>query len=247
MIWPQRRPTLHSDGCPRLAGRHRSVGPYSETVRGYMSKVEQLATIGPEAERQPAPRRQPRPRIALLSNPKSTGNLAQLPRIREFCADHPDIFHYEVEHASQIGEAMQVDRADPAERAGHQRRRRHRPGGADRALQRRSFRRRARRRSPCCPAARPTSSRSISARAAIPSRRSSACSSSPGPATSTTYIVARELIALRRRGENERPVIGMFLGGAGLADTMLYCRDKIYPLGLPNGLAHVLTAFALLA
>jgi hypothetical protein len=27
---------------------------------------------------------------------------------------------------------------------------------------------------------------------------------------------------------------------------MLYCRDKIYPLGLPNGLAHVITAFALL-
>ena len=39
----------------------------------------------------------------------------------------------------------------------------------------------------------------------------------------------------------------MFLGGAGLADTMLYCRDKIYPLGLPNGIAHGLTAFALLA
>ena len=39
----------------------------------------------------------------------------------------------------------------------------------------------------------------------------------------------------------------MFLGGAGLADTMLYCRDKIYPLGLPNGVSHVLTAIALLA
>ena len=38
----------------------------------------------------------------------------------------------------------------------------------------------------------------------------------------------------------------MFLGGAGLADTMLYCRDKIYPLGLPNGFAHVLTAIAFL-
>ena len=47
-----------------------------------------------------------RPRIALLSNPKSTGNLAQLPRIRAFCADHPDIFHYEVEHAHQVGEAL---------------------------------------------------------------------------------------------------------------------------------------------
>jgi hypothetical protein len=30
----------------------------------------------------------------------------------------------------------------------------------------------------------------------------------------------------------------MFLGGAGLADTMIYCRDKIYPLGLPNWAAH---------
>src|SRR4051812_38275155 len=48
----------------------------------------------------------PRVRIALLSNPKSTGNIAQLPRIREYCADHPDVFHYEVEDASQIGEAM---------------------------------------------------------------------------------------------------------------------------------------------
>jgi len=27
---------------------------------------------------------------------------------------------------------------------------------------------------------------------------------------------------------------------------MLYCRHKIYPLGLPNWLSHVLTAFALL-
>jgi hypothetical protein len=38
----------------------------------------------------------------------------------------------------------------------------------------------------------------------------------------------------------------MFLGGAGLADTMAYCRDKIYPLGLPNGISHVITAFAVL-
>jgi hypothetical protein len=58
------------------------------------------------------------------------------------------------------------------------------------------------------------------------------------------HIVARELIALRC-DPLSRPVIGMFLGGAGLADTMLYCRDKIYPLGLPNGVSHVLTAVAL--
>ncbi|HET7315798.1 MAG TPA: diacylglycerol kinase, partial [Sphingomicrobium sp.] len=61
----------------------------------------------------------------------------------------------------------------------------------------------------------------------------------------TEHLVARELIALRKDG-SERPVIGMFLGGAGLADSMLYCRNKIYPLGLPNGVSHVLTAIAVL-
>ena len=45
------------------------------------------------------------------------------------------------------------------------------------------------------------------------------------------HIVARELIALRCGAGEQMPVIGMFLGGAGLADTMLYCREKIYPLG----------------
>lgn len=53
-------------------------------------------------------------RIALLSNPKSTGNKSQLPRIRTFCAQHPDIFHYEVEKAEQIGEAMKtIARVEP--------------------------------------------------------------------------------------------------------------------------------------
>jgi hypothetical protein len=61
------------------------------------------------------------------------------------------------------------------------------------------------------------------------------------------YTVARELIALRRAGEEERPVIGMFMGGAGLAETMLYCRHKIYPLGLPNSVSHGLTFLAYIA
>jgi hypothetical protein len=39
----------------------------------------------------------------------------------------------------------------------------------------------------------------------------------------------------------------MFLGGAGLADTILYCRHKIYPLGLPNGISHFLTVIAVFA
>ncbi len=60
------------------------------------------------------------------------------------------------------------------------------------------------------------------------------------------HIVARELIALSDGSANGRPVLGMFLGGAGLADSILFCRHKIYPLGLPNGVSHVITAFAVI-
>ncbi len=58
------------------------------------------------------------------------------------------------------------------------------------------------------------------------------------------HVVARELIALSDGAVGSRPVLGMFLGGAGLADYMLYCRNQIYPLGLSNGLSHVITAVA---
>lgn len=186
-----------------------------------------------------------RVRIALLSNPKSTGNIAQLPRIREYCADHPDVFHYEVEHADQIGEAMKsIARVRPRVLA---------INGGDGTVQ----------------AALTELTNgghfgdSPPPVAVLPSGKTNLIALDLGargdPVTTlerlielaraedlADYTVARELIALRRPGGEDRPVIGMFLGGAGLADTMLYCRDKIYPLGLPNGIAHSITAFALL-
>ena len=65
------------------------------------------------------------------------------------------------------------------------------------------------------------------------------------------HVVTRELIALSHEEDGVwdglKPVLGMFLGGAGLAETMLYCRNKVYPLGLPNWLSHGLTLLALLA
>jgi Diacylglycerol kinase catalytic domain len=191
--------------------------------------------------------RKSRPRIALLSNPKSTGNLAQLPRIREYCAEHPDLFHYEVEHASQIGEAMKViARVRPRVLA---------INGGDGTVQ-----------------AALTElyngghfGEGTPPVAVLPSGKTNLIAldlGAKGDPIETLerlielartddlapYTVARELIELRSGAEGEgRPVIGMFLGGAGLADTMLYCREKIYPLGLPNSLAHGLTAFALIA
>jgi len=184
-----------------------------------------------------------RPRIALLSNPKSTGNLAQLPRIRAFCADHPDIFHYEVEKADQVGTALKtIARIRPKVLV---------INGGDGTVQ-----------------AALTEIHNGAhfgdnppPVAVLPSGKTNLIALDLGargdPISALErlleiarsdldgHLVAKELIALRS-AEGQTPVIGMFLGGAGLADVMLYCRHKIYPLGLPNGISHLITAVAVL-
>lgn len=182
-------------------------------------------------------------RIALLSNPKSTGNLSQLPRIRAFCAAHPDIFHYEVEKADQVGCALKtIARVRPKMLV---------INGGDGTVQAAlteivnggHF---ADQRPPV---------------AVLPNGKTNLIALDLGaqgdPVEAlqrlmemaegdlSDRLVARELIALTSDGATQ-PVIGMFLGGAGLADTMKYCREKIYPLGLPNGISHVITAIAVL-
>ncbi|MFC7535763.1 diacylglycerol/lipid kinase family protein [Sphingomonas sp. GCM10030256] len=183
-------------------------------------------------------------RIALLSNPKSTGNLSQLPRIRAFCAEHPDIFHYEVEQAGQIGEALKtIARVKPCMLV---------INGGDGTVQ--AALTELHNGGHFADAPPPV--------AVLPNGKTNLIALDLGaqgdPITAlgrlleiarsdlASSIVARELIALRCGDSTGKPVIGMFLGGAGLADTMLYCRDRIYPLGLPNGLSHVITALAVL-
>ena len=183
-----------------------------------------------------------RPRIALISNPKSTGNLAQLPRIRAFCAEHPDIFHYEVEQASQIGDAMRtIARIEPVVLA---------INGGDGTVQAvlTELHNGGHFGSDAPPVA------------VLPSGKTNLIALDLGaqgdPVDALTklldiaradlspYLVARELISLSGGETGITPVIGMFLGGAGLADIMLYCRERVYPLGLPNGISHFITAVA---
>ena len=184
-----------------------------------------------------------RPRIALRQNPKSTGNLAQLPRIRAFCAEHPDIFHYEVERADQIGEAMAtIARIQPAVlvinggdgtvqaaltelyNGGH--------FGDDRAAGGGAAERQDQ------------SHRARSWRAGRSGRGAGAAARDRPGRPRAAHRRARADLRFRAARPGSQPVIGMFLGGAGLADIMLYCRERIYPLGLPNGVSHVITAVA---
>lgn len=185
-----------------------------------------------------------RPRIALISNPKSTGNIAQLPRIRAYCDAHPDIFHYEVERADQIGEAMRtIARISPAVLA---------INGGDGTVQ--AVLTEIHNGGHFGNIAPPV--------AVLPSGKTNLIALDLGAdgdpvdalqrlleiahADLSPHLVARELIALSGGETGITPVIGMFLGGAGLADIMLYCRERVYPLGLPNGLSHFITAIAVI-
>jgi hypothetical protein len=184
-----------------------------------------------------------RPRIALLSNPRSTGNIAQLPRIRAFCAEHPDVFHYEVEQAGQIGEAMRtIARVKPKLLV---------INGGDGTVQAAL--------TELCNGGH-FGGEAPPPVAVLPSGKTNLIAMDLGiagdpvaglarlmqiaQADLSPHLVERELIALRCGARESAPVIGMFLGGAGLADIMLYCRNRIYPLGLPNGISHALTAIA---
>jgi hypothetical protein len=181
--------------------------------------------------------------VALLSNPRSTGNRSLLPRVRSFCAAHSDIFHYEVESVDQIGEALRIiARVKPTILV---------VNGGDGTVQ-----------------AALTElylgghfEGTPPPVAVLPNGKTNLIALDLGAVGDPIdalkrvmeiartgveeHVVVRELIALSG-GSDGRPVLGMFLGGAGLADSILYCRNKIYPLGLPNGLSHVLTAFAVL-
>ena len=177
--------------------------------------------------------------VALLSNPRASGNQAMLPRVRRFCAEHKDIFHYEVEHVDQIGAALRsIARVKPKVLV---------INGGDGTVQ--AALTELYHGGHFADAPPPV--------AVLPNGKTNLIAHDLGAdgdpiralervveiarSDLVPHIVDRELIALSNGDPGHRPVLGMFLGGAGLAETMLYCRHKIYPLGLPNWLAHFIT------
>lgn len=180
--------------------------------------------------------------IALLSNPNSTGNRAHLPRIRSLCAQYPEIFHYEVEHVGEIGEALtSIARVTPRVLV---------LNGGDGTVQAAL--------TELCHGGH--FGDQLPPLAVLPNGKTNLIALDLGADADPiellekileiarhdldSHIVERELIALTEGDHGNRPVMGMFLGGAGLADTILYCREKLYPTGLPNGLCHVLAGMA---
>ncbi|MGH6649932.1 MAG: diacylglycerol/lipid kinase family protein [Sphingopyxis sp.] len=178
--------------------------------------------------------------VALLSNPRSTGNRALLPRVREICAAHPDIFHYEVEDVDQIGEAIRtIAMVSPRIIV---------VNGGDGTVQAaltELYSGDYFGGSPPPVAVLPNGKTNLIAldlgAEGDPLKALERVIELVESGRIEDHVIQRQLIALNSGGD-ERPVLGMFLGGAYLADVMLYCRNRIYPLGLPNGLSHVLAA-----
>ncbi|MHB9879458.1 diacylglycerol/lipid kinase family protein [Pacificimonas sp. ICDLI1SI03] len=177
--------------------------------------------------------------VALLSNPVSTGNRAHLPRVRDFTARVPEIFHYEVNDIAEIPNALRtIARTKPKVLV---------INGGDGTVQ--ATLTEIYHGKPFGDTPPPV--------AVLPNGKTNLIAADLGSGTDPLkaleriieiaetgvedYVTPRKLIALND-GRLSRPVMGMFLGGAGLASSILYCRHKLYPLGLPNWMAHFLTS-----
>ncbi|SIN59518.1 Diacylglycerol kinase catalytic domain-containing protein [Parasphingorhabdus marina DSM 22363] len=183
--------------------------------------------------------------VALLSNPNSTGNRAILPEVRSYCVKTSDVFHYEVDTVDEIARALEtIARVKPKVLV---------INGGDGTVQ----------------AALTELHQgghfgdNPPPVAVLPNGKTNLIALDLGAEGDPLkalerivemakhdlheHLVDRELIALSDGSKDSKVVLGMFLGGAGLSEFILYCRHKIYPLGLPNAAAHVLTAIAALA
>lgn len=182
--------------------------------------------------------------VALLSNPLSTRNKDLLPRVREFVATHPNIFHVELGDISEIPEALKVIASvKPVVLV---------INGGDGTVQAALTE---------LYHARPFGD-AMPPVAVLPNGKTNLIAADLGAAGEplkaleriveiaagdvSAHVVERRLIALSD-GRGNRPVLGMFLGAAGLLSALLFCRNKIYPLGLSNKISHVLAAVATFA
>lgn len=187
-----------------------------------------------------APEERGRATVAVVSNPLSDGNKVHRGRVRRFCATRPEVVHFEiVEHGDLDTVLDKIAGSDFRAIA---------INGGDGTVQgvlTRLFRD-------------GVDPRTVPPVTVLPSGRTNLIAKDLG-ATGDPIAALEHLIALTERGlgghlvkrqlirldtGRGEPTMGMFFAAGALADTLLYCRHKLYPLRLPNWLAHFLTVIA---
>lgn len=179
--------------------------------------------------------------VAVVSNPKSNRNKTQRGRVRRYCEGRPEIVHFELARPGDLDAALEriaasrvrviaVNGGDGTVQAVL-----NRIHGAD------------------------APKRALPPIAVLPSGRTNLIAKDLGAmgdpilaleqlietvrSGAKPRLVERQLIALDA-GDGGPPKLGMFLAAGALAEIMLYCRHRIYPLNLPNWLAHLITVVA---
>ncbi|MBO9712270.1 diacylglycerol kinase family protein [Sphingomonas sp.] len=178
--------------------------------------------------------------VAVLSNPSSDGNKTRLDRVRAFCAARPDILHIE-SRSNDIADVLtKIAFAKPQVLV---------LNGGDGTVQ----------------AAltelygEGAPDRPLPPIAVLPNGKTNLIAKDLGATGDPIealerivaiaqqgvepHVVGRQLISVDT-GDERRPALGMFLAAGALADVLLYCRHKLYPLGIPNWLAHAITVVA---
>lgn len=177
------------------------------------------------------------PQVALLSNPRSTQNARGFPRFCEAVNTYGGVFHFELDDFSSIPEALrQIARIEPAMLI---------INGGDGTVQ-----------ATLTALSSDNPFKKLPPLAVLPSGKTNLIADDLGCCGSATdtfrklveitrngalaeHLTPRHLIDLEMDNGRLRRV-GMFFGAAGMVRTILYCRRRVYPLGLPNFLSHLL-------
>jgi Diacylglycerol kinase catalytic domain len=182
------------------------------------------------------------PIVALISNPRSTRQGKLLPRIRQFVAHTPNLFHVELHDLSEVTDALKlVARVSPTVlviNGGE---------GTVQAILTAIYHDKPFGHSAPPIAILPNNNGSIVARdlsmTGPPLKILARLISIAANDCVAAHTVTRALIALDD-GRRQRAVIGHLLGAGRLKNNILFCRTKLYPLGLPKKLSHFMTASA---
>lgn len=176
--------------------------------------------------------------VAVISNPLSTRNRAIMPRIRKILESAHDAFHYELDDITAVPDALKkISSVKPAVLV---------VNGGDGTLQ-------------------AVMSSLINDAPfddepppifVLPSGKTNMVAEDLGAAKGPERLL-RRIIEITERSEIADSVVrrhligldfgdghptryGMFFGGAAVVNAIRYIREKIYPLGLPNVLSHII-------
>ncbi|RMF10668.1 MAG: hypothetical protein D6763_05155 [Alphaproteobacteria bacterium] len=179
--------------------------------------------------------------VAVLTNPKSTRNLSVLEKVRTVIDGYNGVFHFEIGDVADIPLALKRFAEYGADLLVI--------NGGDGTIQ-------------------ATFSAMVNTRpfktpppiAILPAGKTNMIAEDLGAGSPRPHLYLRRILDLAATGEldphtierhllkiegipGHPPLYGMFMGAAGIVNGIRMCRRRIYPLGLPNALAHTAAVF----